>query len=182
MTENDVRARHLVDEYQTVNALLDSQLPPTQIKIHQGRASSRFQLTRQGIHFTVLVNDRIYRLNDERKILRAFRHMLLHCLQLSMGKRMTHTKQFKQWAKKVGALNDVELKRPEPKYKLLTFVCPTGCQMFRTSDSPNVICIHCGVRMKALWPSQYKQMKTEQRKARQDARKALEAKREKGKH
>lgn len=175
-TDKSKRTASLREEFEAVNKLLNNELPKCEIEIAAGRSSSRFRIIAPSNpleDFKIVINERLYRLNDERRILKAFRHACVHLWQAAHDQRMSHTKAFDEKAKKIKASDPDNLAVPAPKYKLLYYICPTGCQQFSTPDAPAVICVHCGVKMKALYPKQYRKMKQEQREQQEAARKAL---------
>lgn len=158
--------------YEELDSMRETfQLPPLVISIRKERASSTMRIippvqSSSGL-WEIRVNERIFKLNGEEKIRGVFRHMLIHLLQAVDGRRQTHTQNFLKNVELVKAVDPSSLKRPRPTVRLLTYICPTGCQQFRTEDSIVVTCYHCGRKMRALTPPAYQRFRETKREERQ---------------
>ena len=147
-------------------------LPPAVITMKRMRSSSRirFQICSQG-YVKIAVNQRLYHLNSTKKIHQAFKHIIIHIYQQQRGHSAAHTRAFQGIAKRIDAIDTDELKTPAPKGQRFTYVCPSGCQELRTTDSVVLVCGHCSSKMRALGQAGYKKYKAKQRA---DAKQVLE--------
>ena len=160
------------DEYWKVVALTTLRIPPVNFIIKNLRVSSAFQFVRivksarpLMYHYNLLINKKIFPLNPKMKILKAFRHELIHLWQYHYGARCTHTKEFQRIAIQIKASYGHNLIMPKSKYKTYYYICPQGCQQFSTSEEPEVQCGFCTRKMKKYNSAEYKKYKKEQKEA-----------------
>jgi len=166
MSNKDL-VQELSDEMEKLRSSFSSPLPPAIIIIKRMRSSSVMKIEsakgKKG-DYQISINERIIPLNDKELVIKSFRHMLIHLWQTSLKKRQSHTEEFSNIARKIRASDPDSLARPRSSYKKLTYICPSGCQQFRSDDSIVVLCYHCGRKMRALSPSAYAKLRAEHRR------------------
>ena len=179
--KEDPRLFSLYKQIDFVSKEID--LPPISLSMIKMKADSRFRIhdrsTESARFYNIGINERLYLLNNDRRIEAAFRGILIHVWQLEVGQRQAETKVWKKIAKSIKAIPSRELKRPASKHSILTYICPQGCQQFRSIDSVVVICYHCGQKMNAISQTAYRKIKENRKEKVKELRDRIKKRREK---